>query len=172
MREWGSWQRMLNQPWPALIGMKLSSLVEIGLEMSTLGVWALRYHQVRQEMGFFRVLSVMSGSQRRCNEIKKSYYDFIYFSNHSLKSFADLTGAQFKSFRNCHLLYKGRIVIVHTYIRINEITRNTSPNHSTMHGKLSHLPFNRVRDAKSTEQVYKFSSAVNMTYASIGSRYV
>ena len=172
MREWGSWQRMLNQPRPALIGMKLSSLVEIGLEMSTLGVWALRYHQVRQEMGFFRVLSVMSGSQRRCNEIQKSYYDFIYFSNHSLKSFADLTGAQFKSFRNCHLLYKGRIVKVHTKIRINEITRNTSPNHSTMHGKLSHLPFNRVRDAKSTEQVYKFSSAVNMTYASIGSRYV
>ena len=170
MREWGSWQRMLNQPRPALIGMKLSSLVEIGLEMSTLGVWALRYHQVRQEMGFFRVLSVMSGSQRRCNEIKKSYYDFIYFSNHSLKSFADLTGAQFKSFRNCHLLYKGRIVIVHTYIRINEITRNTSPNHSTMHGKLSHLPFNRVWDAKSTVQVCEFSSAVNMTYASIGSR--
>ena len=90
----------------------------------------MRYHQVRQEMGFFRVLSVMSGSQRRCNEIQKSYYDFIYFSNHSLKLFADLTGAQFKSFRNCHLLYKGRIVIVHTYIRINEITRNTSPNHS------------------------------------------
>ena len=82
--------------------------------------------------------------QRDTNIQQKSYYDFIYFSNHSLKSFADLTGAQFKSFRNCHLLYKGRIVIVHTYIRINEITRNTSPNHSTMHGKLSHLPFNRV----------------------------
>ena len=57
-------------------------------------------------------------------------------------------------------------------MRNNEMTNVTSLNHSMMESKLSNVPFNRVGDAKSTEQVYKFSLSVNMTYASIGSKYV
>ena len=59
-------------------------------------------------------------------------------------------------------------------MRNNEMTNVTSLNHSMMDTdtKLSNVPFNRVGDAKSTVQVYKFSLSVNMTYASIGSRYV
>ena len=57
-------------------------------------------------------------------------------------------------------------------MRNNEMTNVTSLNHSMMDTKLSNVPFNRVGDAKSTVQVYKFSLSVNMTYASIGSTYV
>ena len=65
------------------------------------------------------VVSHVRVSSRKVQQDRKLYYDLIYSSNHSLKSFADLTRTQFKRFRNIHLSYKGRIAIVHTWIRIN-----------------------------------------------------
>ena len=98
------------------------------------------------------------------------YHDFTCSSNH-YQIVCRPDWAQFKSFRDSLIIQRQNCNSTHQ-IRINEITRNTSLNHSKMENELSHVPFNRVGDAKSTAHVYAFSLSVNMTYASIGSTYV
>ena len=87
--------------------MKFGSHMELGPEMSILGVRSSNYHQVRWEMEFFvLVVSHVRVSSRKVQRDKKTYDDFLYSSNHSLKSFADLTGAQFKSFRDSLIIQR------------------------------------------------------------------
>ena len=59
--------------WPQTLwnGVKFDLLMDLGPEMSILGVRPSKYHQVRQEMGLCLVLGFVSGSfQGRRSEIQ------------------------------------------------------------------------------------------------------
>ena len=97
--------------------MKFGSHMELGPEMSILGVRPSKYHQVRREMEFFVfVVSHVRVSSRKVQRDKK---------HHSLKSFADLTGHNLKALET-HLSYKGRIAIVPTRLELTK-SQETHP---------------------------------------------
>ena len=99
------------------------------------------------------------------------HHDLTFTSNHCLNLPAELTGAALIKLQKLLLEYMERIAIVRG-LELTKSQMSHPQNHSTMNGTLSHVPFNRVGEAKSTVQVHEISLSVNMTYANQSSRYV
>ena len=74
---------------------------------------------------FVFVVSHVRVSSRKVQRDKKTYYDLLYSSNHSLKLFAYLTGHNLKALET-HLSYKGRIAIVPTRLELTK-SQETHP---------------------------------------------